>query len=96
MLRWCIWLDLQEHPFLSVDQPAFTVELPLVSGVIRLLLPHQTILTRLPKGMNGVPPLLRRLQLVLFPNATYPVADCQPNGTTKSASTKRIDIFIIQ
>ena len=39
MLRWCIGLDLHEHLFLPVDQPAFTVELLFVSGVIRLLLP---------------------------------------------------------
>ena len=41
------------------------------------------------------PPLLRRLHLKSFSNATYPIADCQPNGTTKSASTKRINIVII-
>ena len=38
MLCWRIGLDLDEHPFLSVDQPAFTAELLFVLGVIRLLL----------------------------------------------------------
>jgi hypothetical protein len=37
---------------LPVDQPAFTVELLLVSGVIRLLLPHQSSLARLPIGVR--------------------------------------------
>ena len=36
-----IGLDLDERPFLPVEQPAFTVGLVFVSGVIRLLLPHQ-------------------------------------------------------
>ena len=48
MVRWYIWLDLYEYPLLSFDQPAFTVELLLVSGVIRPLLPHQSKLARLP------------------------------------------------
>ena len=48
VLRWCIGLDLYEHPLLLVDQPALTVELFLVSGVIRmLLLPHGCSLARL-------------------------------------------------
>ena len=38
MLRCCIWLDLYEHPFLPVQQPALTVGLLFVLGVIRLLL----------------------------------------------------------
>ena len=50
MLRWFIWLDLYEHPFLSVDQPTLNVELLFVSGVIRLLLPHQSSLEKLPSG----------------------------------------------
>ena len=50
MLRWFIWLDLYERPFLPVDQPALTVELLFVSGVIRLLLPHQSSLEKLPSG----------------------------------------------
>ena len=41
MLRCGIGLDLYEHPLLPVEQPAFTVELLFVSGVIRLLLPHE-------------------------------------------------------
>ena len=48
MLGCCIWLDLEEHPLLPIQQPAFTVELLLVSGVIRMLLPHQCSLARLP------------------------------------------------
>gem|GEM_PF-2331694 len=55
MLRWCIGLDLQEHPFLSVDQPAFTVGLLFVSCVIRLLLPHQSSLARLAIGLRATP-----------------------------------------
>ena len=54
MLRWCIWLALQEHPLLSVDQPAFTVELLLVSGVIRLLLQHHCNLARLTIGVRPI------------------------------------------
>ena len=50
MLRWFIGFDLDEHHFLPVDQPALTVELLLVSGVIRLLLPRQSSLAGLPSG----------------------------------------------
>ena len=48
MLRWSIWLDLKEHPLSPVDQPALTVGLLFVSGVIGLLLPHECSLARLP------------------------------------------------
>ena len=48
MLRWFIWLDLYERPFLPVDQPALAVELLLVSEDIRLLLAHQCNLASLP------------------------------------------------
>ena len=54
VLRWCIWLDLDEHPFLLVDQPALTVEFLLVSRVIRLLLPHLCSLARLPIGLRPI------------------------------------------
>ncbi|QNI89856.1 hypothetical protein SynROS8604_03245 [Synechococcus sp. ROS8604] len=52
MLRCCIGFDLDERPFLPVDQPAFTAGLLLISGVIRLLLPFQSSLARLPIGVK--------------------------------------------
>ena len=52
MLRWRVGLDLEEHPFLPIDQPVLSLELLLVSGVIRLLLPHQCSLVRLPIGVS--------------------------------------------
>ena len=40
MLRCCIGLDLDERSLLPIQQPALTVGLLLMSGVIRLLLPY--------------------------------------------------------
>ena len=54
MLGCCIWLDLDEHPFLPVDQSALTVERFFVSGLIRLLLPHKCSVVRLPKWVRPI------------------------------------------
>ena len=53
MLHCCIGLDLYERLLLPVDQPALTVGFLFVSGVIRLLLPYQGSLAKLPIRMSG-------------------------------------------